>query len=323
MLRLIDSLNTSDNTIVLHVSKTCEPGFFETLEGLMLEDNSYRNVFFCKREDGTHYSFGIVKGVINGLTLLFKNNIEFDYVSLISGQDYPIKSNEEISAFFEKNNGKQFFDYFALFPKDWMKYEYDGFWGPQRQHYRVNRHHFKISGAVRSIPELGDNRLVNDSLLTTIKTFFKESKKYRAEDRWWLELQLLFWSRVLPKERKVPTDFEIFGSKTWWSISRKAAEYYLDQHFNNKKYQKFFMYTLIPDEMYLHTILLNSSFADSCINNDLRLIEWEGGDGVHPIIFKAEHIDRLKASSDLFARKFDSEVDSNILDLIDEEILNK
>ncbi|UPT69212.1 MAG: beta-1,6-N-acetylglucosaminyltransferase [Sphingobacteriales bacterium JAD_PAG50586_3] len=106
-------------------------------------------------------------------------------------------------------------------------------------------------------------------------------------------------------------------------MSRQVAEYCVNQHFNNKRYRKFFRYTLIPDEMYIHTILLNSQFANSCINNDLRDIEWDGGDGTHPIIFKAEDIDRFKASPDLFARKFDTTVDSKILDLIDKEILNK
>jgi hypothetical protein len=127
----------------------------------------------------------------------------------------------------------------------------------------------------------------------------------------------------LPRKRKIPNDFNIFGGITWWSITREAAIYALDQHFNNKRYRNFFRYTLIPDEMYFHTILLNSPFAKNCVNNDLRDIEWAGGDGTHPIIFKTEHLNRLKESTDLFARKFDINVDSNVLDLIDKELLNK
>lgn len=320
VIRLINRLNTPDNTIVLHISRTCEKGFYKEMKAGIKDFN---NVFLCKREDGTHNGFGIVKGIINGLHFLLKNNIQFDYVSLISGQDYPIKTNEKINTFFEENQGKEFLFFFPVYPKKWMNYEYDNSWGENRQTYRVDRFHFKMSGVVRSIPELETGRLINDPLIVTIKTFLKKTKEYKDNNRLWIELQLLFWSRVLPHKRKQPTDFEIFGGKTWWSISRQAAEYYLDQHFNNKRYQKFFRYTLIPDEMYPHTILLNSPFADRCINNDLRDIEWEGGDGTHPIIFKTEHIDRFKSSDDLFARKFDIEVDSKILDLIDKEILDK
>lgn len=322
-LRLIDRLNSAENTIVLHVSKTCEKGFYENLQKTISSNKQYSNVFFCKREDGTHNSFGIVKGVINGLVFLFKNNIEFEYVNLISGQDYPIKSNTDISSFFEKNKGKQFMDYFALFPKQGEPDDYDNFWGPERTPWRVTRYHFKINGVVRSIPELGNNRLICDPLIPTLKTFIKESENYRKQKRWWLELQLLFWSRVLPSNRQLPTDFELYGSKTWWSVTYDAAKYIVDQHFNNKKYRNFFKYTLIPDEMYVQTILLNSHFAPMCVNNDLRDIEWEGGDGTHPIFFRAEHINRFKESKNLYARKFDTEVDSKILDLIDEEILNK
>jgi hypothetical protein len=321
--RLIDRLITQDNVIVLHISTTSEPGFFDGLKKIITGNKSYTNVFFCKRHDGTHYSFGIVKGILSGLNFLIKNNISFDYVNLISGQDYPIKSNTEINAFFEENGGKQFLNYFPLTPRIYPDYDYDESWGPDRQHYRIDRYHFIIDGEVLSIPELESARLIEHSLFSTVKIFLYESKKYIKQKRFKKELGLLFWSRVLPRKRKIPDGFNIFGGITWWSINRDAANYVLDQHFNNKRYRNFFRYTLIPDEMYFHTILLNSPFAKNCVNNDLRDIEWAGGDGTHPIIFKTEHLNRLKQSTDLFARKFDINVDSNVLDLIDKELLNK
>ncbi len=323
VLRLVAALNSPDNTIVIHVSTTCEQGFYESLASEVAKNKQLLNVFFCKRENGTLAGFGIVKGVINGLNFLIKNNISFDYVNLISGQDYPIKSKEKINDFFKVNIGKQFLYYFPLTPKIYPDYDYDESWGPDRQQYRIDRYHFNIDNEVLSIPELESARLIEHSLFSTVKIFLYESKKYIKQKRFKKELGLLFWSRVLPRKRKIPDDFSIFGGITWWSITRDAAIYTLDQHFNNKRYQNFFRYTLIPDEMYFQTILLNSPFAKSCVNNDLRDIEWNGGDGTHPIIFKTEHINRLKESSDLFARKFDIKVDSNVLDLIDKELLNK
>jgi len=318
--RLIERLQYPGAAIVLHISKTSDAGFYKAMQAEVRSKN-YANVFFCKREDGTHNGFGIVKGFMNALGYLLDNNIPFDYVSLISGQDYPIKPMAEIAAFFEKNKGKQFFDFFPLFPKEDTKYGYNNFWGPGRQHYRVNRYHFKINGVVRSIPEIETERLVEYPLLPTIKTFIQHAKRYWAKGRLSTECKLLFWSRVLPHRRKIPTEFEIFGGKTWWSITKDAAVYIVDTHKNNKKYPHFFRYTLIPDEMYIHTILMNSSFEDQCVNNDLRVIEWEPGD-MHPIIIKAKHIDWFTKPTDkIFARKFDTEVDSKILDLIDEQVL--
>ncbi|UPT65617.1 MAG: hypothetical protein M0D57_13865 [Sphingobacteriales bacterium JAD_PAG50586_3] len=211
--RLIDRLNNNDSTIVIHASKTSEPGFFEGLKQIIAGNAKYANVFFCKREDGTHNSFGIVKGVINGLTFLFKNNIQFDYVSLISGQDYPIKSNTEITEFFIKNNGKQFLDFFPLSPRLYNDYDYDNSWGLNRQHYRIDRYHFVIDGEVLSIPELLSSRLIQYPLFNTVKIFLYESKKYIKQKRFKKELGLLFWSRVLPRKRKIPTDFDVFGEK--------------------------------------------------------------------------------------------------------------
>lgn len=53
--------------------------------------------------------------------------------------------------------------------------------------------------------------------------------------------------------------------------------------------RKFFKYTLIPDEMYVLTIILNSKFRDSCVNDYMRDIEWKGGNGTHPKVFTMEH----------------------------------
>src|SRR6187402_1701695 len=116
VMRLIDRLQFDGTTFVLHVSKTSEAGFYEAMQASVKSKN-YSNVFFCKREDGTHNSFGIVQGIVNGVEYLLKHSIAFDYVNIISGQDYPIKSNPYIHRFFEENKGKEFTEFFPLFPK--------------------------------------------------------------------------------------------------------------------------------------------------------------------------------------------------------------
>lgn len=316
--RLINRLNEEGTNFVLHISKTSEKGFYADMKKAVA---GYPNVFFCKREDGTHNGFGIVKGIINGIEYFFTHNIEFDYLHLISGQDYPIKSNDYIADFLEKHKGEQFMEYYPVFPKPGSEFYENHPWGPHRQVYRVDRYHFKITGVTRSIPELLTNRLIDHSLYQTIKIFLNEAGKYRREGRLWTEFLLLFWSRVLPNRRKIPEGFDIYGGKTWFTITNDCARYVVNAHKTNKVMRNFFKYTLIPDEMYILTILLNSPYKDKCVNDYLREIEWAGGDGTHPIVFKAEHIERMQKSPNLFARKFDIDVDSTILDEIDNRIL--
>ena len=46
---------------------------------------------------------------------------KYQYYHLISGQDYPIRTQKEIHEFFDKNNGKEFIEYWE---RDRKKYEY-------------------------------------------------------------------------------------------------------------------------------------------------------------------------------------------------------
>lgn len=322
VIRLIDRLQQPGNTFVLHVSTTSEKGFYNAIH-TQVKTKGYTNVHFCKREDGTHNSFGIIKGIINGLDYLLKNKVDFDYVSIISGQDYPIKSNAYINSFFEQNKGKEFIEYFPLFPKPGSPESLSPVWGKDKQTYRVTRHHFKINGVVRSIPELETERLVMHPLIKTLKIFLHEAPRYYKEGRLGLEMQLLFWSRVLPKRRKLPNQFELYGGKTWWTVTKDCAAYIIKRHYADSKLRKFFMFTLIPDEMYFQTMLMSSPFKDKCENNYLRLIEWNEDNIMHPMVFKLAHFDKIKNSPMLFARKFESDIDSAILDKIDNEILGK
>lgn len=320
VLRLINRLQGAGNTFVLHISKTSEAGFKEEIQALVIE-NGYKNVFYCKREDGTHNSFGIVRGIINGIDYLIKNKIDFDYVSIISGQDYPIKSQEYFQRFFEENKGKEFIEFFPLFPKPGSPESQNPVWGKDKQTYRVDRFHFKINGVVRSVPEIESDRLVTHSFIKTFKIFLNEAKHYRKAGRLGIEAQLLFWSRVLPKRRKLPTEFELYGGKTWWTVTKECAAYIVKRHYADAKLRNFFMFTLIPDEMYFQTMLMSSPFRDKCENNYLRLIEWNADNIMHPLTFKLEHFDKLKNSPALFARKFDADLDSTVLDKVDAELL--
>ncbi len=316
--RLVDRLNVEGTRFVLHVSTTCEPNFWKEINATFA---NYTQVYFCKREDGTHNGFGIVEGIINALELLLHKKIDFDYVNLLSGQDYPIKSNQQIQDFFSKNAGKEFLDFFPIEPLEDVQMLPKHPWGNTRQLYRINRYHFKIDGVIRSIPELNTNRLIDKSLFTTLKIFLRESLQYRDEKRWWREAQLLFWSRVLPNRRPLLSGITYYGGKTWWSFTKDCTKFIVEEHQRNKSLRDFFRYTLIPDEMYFQTMLLNSSFKESCVNDSLRFIKWEADDGTHPAFLGSKYHPLLIESKALFARKFDALLNADTLHFIDQEIL--
>jgi hypothetical protein len=66
------------------------------------------NVTFLKRHKCYWGDFGHVRATLEGIAYLFNNEIEFDYLILLTGQDYPIKPNREIETLLRRSNGKQF-----------------------------------------------------------------------------------------------------------------------------------------------------------------------------------------------------------------------
>lgn len=316
--RLVDRLNNDRTSFVIHVSKSCEDGFWSEIKKIT---KSYSNVYFCKREKSVHTGFAIVQATINGMQTFLDKNIEFDYFHLLSGQDYPIKKNEEIFDFFEENSGKEFMSFWKMFPEKGEPDYENHPWGVHRQEFRLNRFNIPWRGKTIMIPELESGRLIDKPLLKTIKIFLFELRNYKKEGRLIDELGLLFFSRILPNKRKYDVDFTFYGGKTWFSFSHEVIQYIVNEHKNNSKWKKFFKFSIIPDEMYFHSIVMNSKFATNVVNDYKREVEWGGGDGFHPIVWKKSDFSRLTASTNFWARKFEDSIDSEILDLIDTRIL--
>ena len=98
----------------------------------------------------------------------------------------------------------------------------------------------------------------------------------------------------------------------WFSITDELAKYVLE---SESKIKELYKYTLCCDEIFLQTLVENSKFKERVSDKGcLRYIVWE--DGKHPNIFKNENYEELVNSDCLFARKFDENVDNEIIDKI-------
>ncbi|MEO8713267.1 MAG: hypothetical protein ABI405_14140, partial [Parafilimonas sp.] len=76
----------------------------------------------------------------------------------------------------------------------------------------------------------------------------------------------------------------------------------------------YFKYCWGADEFIFSTILYNSSFKNKIADNFIY-VDWSAGKA-NPKILTADDYDALKDSSKLFARKFDMETDSVILNML-------
>jgi hypothetical protein len=109
--RLINTLNCDNVYFFIHVDKNSSDEFFYEINNTF---KTYNNVFFIDRCRCDWGEFGIVEATIEGIKTIIISNINIDYVVLLSGQDYPIKSNKYIKDFFTENNGKCFINNFPI-----------------------------------------------------------------------------------------------------------------------------------------------------------------------------------------------------------------
>lgn len=108
---------------------------------------------------------------------------------------------------------------------------------------------------------------------------------------------------------------ELYKGSQWFTLTGLAIEYILSFIDNNKSIIKDFKYTACPDEHFFQTILLNSNFKNSCINNNLRYIDWHDCKN-SPRILQIHDFERLNFSNYFFARKFEQSLDKEIIDKI-------
>ncbi|HNW96922.1 MAG TPA: beta-1,6-N-acetylglucosaminyltransferase [Bacteroidales bacterium] len=273
--RLLNVLCKSNFYFFVHICKNSNINEFEFLY-------KQNNVTLLKRENGSWGRIGIVKATINGLKAISKSHIDFEYIHLISGQDYPIRDIDSIELFFKKNRGYSFIEFFSL-PSKFLFYE-----GMDR----IEKYHF----GNRIHPSKWDKKR-ND--------FFNT-----------LSMKISFFRRKIPKGLKP------FAGSQWWSLHIDAVNYILRFLKDNRSFIRFHRFSKLSDEMFFQTILLNShdnDFIGKLVNNSLRYIDWDKPNVYHPATIKMEDYEKIKKTDKLFARKFDIKEDSEILDLLDKD----
>lgn len=103
----------------------------------------------------------------------------------------------------------------------------------------------------------------------------------------------------------------------WMILNRKCCEFICNSD-ESKKFEDFYVNTLIADESFFQTLLMNSSFWWNLINDHKRAIIWiaDWDIKLRPKTFTKRDIKFLLSKDNLFARKFDNNVDFDIINTI-------
>lgn len=164
--RLIESLNNGDFDFYIHLDKKVD---IQTHVELF----DIPNVYFVKdRIDIRWAGYTTAEAALSGIRCIAASGKKYDFVNLITGQDYPIKSAAYISDFLRKNVGKEFM-FYKHFDTEWAE-----------ANARVEKYHFT------DFKFLGQHKL--EKFVNSIapkRKFPADMELYGKETFWTLSLE--------------------------------------------------------------------------------------------------------------------------------------
>lgn len=249
--------------------------------------NTNSHVFLLpegERIDCKWGSISLVHATLHLIQYAYKKD-KFDYFWLCSGQDFPIKSMDDILAFFNNHPGIEFLDLFPSKNTTGKSTNYDK---------RMDLYY--------------PNCLLNFSFISRVyKRIYTEITG--GYNRTWFA------------KRKNTTNLQFYFGSQWWCLSALAIEWILNYTNTHSELLQFYEHAIVPDESFFHTLLMNSPYAKKR-HPALHYIDWSAG-GNNPKTFTLDDWPLLQKSDKLMARKFDWLIDAQILIRLKQNIRRK
>lgn len=271
--RLISSLDDNHSTFFLHLDKNVNSLPFK----MIIANNN--NVVLVKNEYTFWGGFGIVQATLNAMKMAMNYHKHFEFVSLISGQHYPIRSNEYINHFLRHSPHQIFMEYSSI-PNNHR-------WQPRGGMFRIDKYFLGMKGyertAAKAVNFLSDK-------LNVIKRNFPQNMRPYAGSQWWT--------------------MNRYAVKYILDFVKNNKDYYRFHRYTFAPDELFFHNIILNAD--------DEQIQNSIVNNNLLYMHWPNLRKGHPEILKQADIKNIVGSEALFARKFDVNEDAAVLDLIDE-----
>lgn len=301
MARLMEKLVAPQSNFYIHIDRDVDICPFKK------ELGHYGNVFFLcgdQRISAVWADFGMVEATINCMRQVIAHQ-RTGYCVLISGQDYPIRDACYRNEFLSKQYGMNFIQGHPILPTGC----------PEHGSRRINRYKVNLSKTRNDLlvfPSVYDREFYGKPTIRSFLTLVKR-KNIKA----CLEL--------IPKtlqKRRFPAYLQPWSGSQWWALPIETIcliENFIREHPDYLDYHK---YTFAPDEIFFQSIIF-SLISSDLIQEEITYVNWSHNASA-PLLLQEANFEEIicqRGHSKLFARKFDIDIDSRILDLIDRESL--
>lgn len=271
--RLIDRLNGENTDFYIHVDKKVEKYKLKRRD----------NVYFLPEDYRVEIDWGgysMIVAEINLMQFFLATGRKYDYVALISGQDYPLRSRDDIDEFLEANRGDNFID---IQDPDSPKTLRDS---------KRNAIKFQPWMSRDTLPV----RIIKNAYISLTGGYSKTNRLFR---------------------RKNTSGLTFYYGSQWWVLTYDCVRWMFRYIMTHPRVLDFFGSSLVPDECLFQSVFMASPYADTARYGS-TYVDWSVSRS-HPKTFTVEDYDTLIRDTDhLFARKFNVEIDQQILDMLDE-----
>jgi hypothetical protein len=230
-----------------------------------------------------------------------ERHIEYSWLSLISGQDYPLRPLRAI----EDELRRSTYDaYVRAAPVAE---------GPYRMRYLMR---------YRRLPRFAYYYRMPRRLKTWFSWLRKELNSHQSLVRFEGAVRgtpLRLGLRTA--QHPFVGGFVCYKGSDWFTLARLAVEHLIEFSRQRPDITDYYRETFMPSESYFQTVLWNSSELTVCDDNR-RFIIWDAVKLAHPKTLTVADLGAIRIAGKDFGRKFDASVDSAVLDALDQFVMD-
>lgn len=255
--RMFRAIYHPGNYYLIHLDKKADENLIEDISDFI---SNYPNAYILKSENVVWGGYSMVQTELNGMTSLLAAYPDWDFFINLSGQDFPLRSQEYIRQFLYRN---------------------------------ADNNYIKTA----------DQAVERPDTMNRIENHFTETEEGFSQ---------IIYKRAFMK------DVTSYIGGQWMILNRACCEFIAESG-EVQRFKDYYLNTFIADESFFQTVLMNTSFKGTIVNDDKRAIIWvpEGDIKLRPKTLTISDEAFLLSGDNLFARKFDEQVDAEILDILE------
>ncbi|WP_338432596.1 beta-1,6-N-acetylglucosaminyltransferase [Limosilactobacillus fermentum] len=282
LYKCIQQIDSEFADIFIHVDLKCKNFNYERLKAVVKHSNLY---FTTERVKVYWGSFSQIECEMLLLKYARRKG-DYSYFHLISGQDLLLKPINIIYKECEESNSSIFLDYRPILlntNESNDRYLSKGFY------YRVSLKHYFV------------NQLSSRSLFVRQLCCVQN------------KITEIFEQRVLHQNIIQKYNLKPKGGANWFSLPLEVVDFILKRE---NQISKIFKRGRFVDEHFIQMIIGTDGRFDNSIVPNKRMVSFDSNNTGHPKIWTIDDYDKLVNSNCFFARKFDEDIDCEIIDKI-------